>query len=436
MPDRETLRAAKRISRGVPAGQPARFECPELAFELPLKPVCKGGRMSVLKAGICGFATGAAFMYFADPTRGRRRRAVVRDKAAAGLRDVTRQFDKAGRDFSNRSHGLASGVRSIWSEDEADGRVLVERVRAVIGHTVSHPHAVFVAAEPGGRVILEGPVLQNEVEPLLKRVHSVPGVHEVENRLDAHDEPGNLSSLQGGVPRMYRMELAQENWTPVLRIAAAGIGAGSAVCSILRTDGILRAAGVIGGGLLVVRSVANRGFGRIFGIGREPCAVNIEKTLSVLAPVSETFGFWSNFENFPKFMAHLKEVRDLGNGRSHWVAAGPAGISIPWDAEINESRTNELLAWRSVPSSPVSTSGVVRFEAEPNGGTRISIRMSYCPPAGLFGHAVAWLFGADPKSEIDQDMVRLKSLLELGRTRAHGTDVFREEIVSSGGSNL
>ncbi len=75
----------------------------------------------------------------------------------------------------------------------------------------------------------------------------------------------------------------------------------------------------------------------------------------------------------------------------------------------------------------IDTAGVVRFDAEPD-GTRITIRMSYCPPAGVFGHAVAWLFGADPKSEIVEDLVRLKSLLETGKTRAHGIPVFREEL--------
>jgi len=126
-------------------------------------------------------------------------------------------------------------------------------------------------------------------------------------------------------------------------------------------------------------------------------------------------------------MSHLKEVRPK-NGRSHWVAAGPAGISISWDAEITEQRPNQLLAWSSVPSSTIRTEGRVRFDTEPDGRTRVSIRMSYCPPAGVLGHAVACLFGADPKSEMDDDLVRLKSLLEVGKTRAHGVPVTREQV--------
>ena len=95
---------------------------------------------------------------------------------------------------------------------------------------------------------------------------------------------------------------------------------------------------------------------------------------------------------------------------------------------MTEYVPNQRLAWRSVPGSLIDTSGVVRFDEDPAGGTRLLIRMSYCPPAGMFGHAVASLFGADPKSEINDDMVRLKSLIEIGKTRAHGVRVTREEV--------
>ena len=188
----------------------------------------------------------------------------------------------------------------------------------------------------------------------------------------------------------------------------------------------MRWLGTAVGTALLARAVANKGFRQILGVGGP--AVDFEKTIHIHAPVEEVFGFWANFENFPQFMTHLKEVRSLGNGKWHWVAAGPAGISIPWDAAITKSEPNQLLAWRSVPGSLIETAGVVRFDPEPDGSTRLSIRMWYSPPAGVFGHAVAHLFGADPKSEIDDDMVRFKSLIEVGKTRAHGVTVVREEI--------
>ena len=85
-----------------------------------------------------------------------------------------------------------------------------------------------------------------------------------------------------------------------------------------------------------------------------------------------------------------------------------------------------------MPGSQIENSGQVRFDVNPDGSTRITIRMSYNPPAGMVGHAVASLFGADPKREIDDDLVRLKSLFEYGKTRAHGETVRREELGAAG----
>ena len=122
-------------------------------------------------------------------------------------------------------------------------------------------------------------------------------------------------------------------------------------------------------------------------------------------------------------------MRDLGNGRLHWAAQGPGGISVSWDAEVTEAIPNKLLAWRSLPGSMIKTEGVARFEQNPTRCcTRVAIRMLYKPPAGMIGHYVAALFGADPKSEMDDDLIRLKSLLERGKTRAHGVDVRKETL--------
>jgi len=126
-------------------------------------------------------------------------------------------------------------------------------------------------------------------------------------------------------------------------------------------------------------------------------------------------------------MTHIKEVRPLDSGRSHWVAEGPGGIPISWDAEVIERKENQHLSWRSIPGSMISTSGAVRFDRE-NGTTRVQIRMTYCPPAGVLGHSVARLFGSDPRTEMNHDLARLKSLLETGKTRAHGEVITRDEI--------
>src|SRR4051794_10448620 len=59
-----------------------------------------------------------------------------------------------------------------------------------------------------------------------------------------------------------------------------------------------------------------------------------EKSLIVNRSAQDLFDFWRDFENLPRIMPHLKSVTDLGSGRSHWVAAAPAGFEASWDAEV------------------------------------------------------------------------------------------------------
>lgn len=69
----------------------------------------------------------------------------------------------------------------------------------------------------------------------------------------------------------------------------------------------------------------------------------------------------------------------------------------------------------------------MRFEPA-DGGTRVLVRMSYNPPAGALGHAVAMLFGADPEQAMTEDLVRFKSLLEEGKTSTRGRTIRRDEV--------
>ncbi len=371
--------------------------------------------MSFAKTALGSFAAGAALMYFTDPNRGKRRRAVVRDRVSAGFRDAARELEKAKRDLRNRSQGLASAVRHFGSDEHADDSVIEERVRSAMGRVMRHPHGIQVSVEEG-RVTLEGQVNAQYLAELLHRVQSVAGVRDVVNRL-------NTRGLQRNPAE------ARESWAPAIRAGAAALGATALVGSRF-ADGFPRMAATVAGSALLARAVANRGLRDIVGVGGKR-TVRLEKSLQILAPVEEVFAFWSHVENFPRFMTHLKEVRDLGGGRSHWVAEGPGGVAVSWDAEITDYKKNEMLAWRSINGSTVNTEGVVKFSKSRDGGTTVQIRMCYCPPAGVLGHGVAWLFGADPKSEMDDDLARLKSLLEIGKTRARGSAVRREEFAAT-----
>ncbi len=364
-------------------------------------------------------------MYVLDPDRGRRRRAIGRDKLMAGAGDLFDELDKASRDVVNRSRGIVSGARRLVSRRTPEEQVLAARVRSKIGRMVSHPHAIHATVEDG-RVILDGPVLRNEVDRLLSGVRSVPGVREVISRVEAHEDAAGVSSLQGGHPRESLSEFAQENWTPALRVLVGAAGGALAVYG-LRANGPMRVAGALAGGALLARATANRDFRRLVGAGG-PDVIEVQKTVHIQAPVEEVFGFWTDYRNFPRFMTHLKEVRDLGNGRSHWVAEGPGGVPVTWDAEVTELVPNQRIVWRSLPGSRIENEGVVRFDPGSDGGTRVSVRMFYNPPAGVLGHAIASILGVDPKHDMDEDLIRMKSLIEIGKTRVRGARVTREQI--------
>src|SRR5207248_4097226 len=115
------------------------------------------------------------------------------------------------------------------------------------------------------------------------------------------------------------------------------------------------------------------------------------------------------------FMRHVVSVSNTGDGRWHWIAKGPAGLRVEWDAEVVEDRPNELISWRSLPDSDVDHSGSVRFERAPGGrGTIVRVELTYRPPAGQLGVGVAKLFGGSPEQQIAGDLRRFKQLVETG----------------------
>src|SRR5436305_4453661 len=107
-------------------------------------------------------------------------------------------------------------------------------------------------------------------------------------------------------------------------------------------------------------------------------------SLLVKCTPAEAYRFWRNFEDLPRFMNRIQTVSVVDNRRSRWVANGPAGQGICWDAEIVDERENESLEWRSLPGSDVQVDGRVVFEQAPAGrGTLISARIAYEPMPGM-----------------------------------------------------
>jgi uncharacterized membrane protein len=159
----------------------------------------------------------------------------------------------------------------------------------------------------------------------------------------------------------------------------------------------------------------DRGLGRMTHGRRESPGVQVRQQITVNRSLPELYRFWRNVENLPRVMSYLEDVRTMGDRRSHWVAKGPAGQRVEWDAEITDARENELVAWRSLEGSEVPNEGSVRFSRNPDGtGTIVDVAMTYHPPGGKAGAAVAKLFGREPAQEIKRDLEHFKERVEAG----------------------
>jgi uncharacterized membrane protein len=176
------------------------------------------------------------------------------------------------------------------------------------------------------------------------------------------------------------------------------------------------AAGLVGAGLAVgwMRSRrARRGDTRA-ALGGS-AGVLVHESVMINAGAEELYRFWRALENLPGAMSHLESVTDLGGGRSHWVARAHGLGTFEWDAEIINDEPGGLIAWRSLPGSDVTSAGSVHFDQPAaGGGTRVTVRLQYDPPAGRIGALVARAFGEDPALQIRKDLGSLKRRIESG----------------------
>jgi hypothetical protein len=153
-------------------------------------------------------AAGAAGMYLLDPGQGARRRALLRDRLAA--------------------------LRLAWRRNEPTDAQLVERVRGKLRRWVSHPRAVEVVVD-SGCVRLNGAVLDEELQRVVRAVRRVRGVRRIEGRLTAYSSTRGMLALQGGVPSWgERPGLLQRRWSPAARVLVAAAAAAGAALLLSR----------------------------------------------------------------------------------------------------------------------------------------------------------------------------------------------------------
>ncbi len=140
--------------------------------------------------------------------------------------------------------------------------------------------------------------------------------------------------------------------------------------------------------------------------------VKVTQAIDVDRAPSQVYRHWRKLENLARFMKHVESVEQIDSNRSRWVARGPFGRPLQWEARILNEREGEMIAWESLPGAEVSNAGSVWFEGNDEGGTRLKVSLKYDPPSGMIGAAAAKLLGESPDQQLAGDLRRFKEIIE------------------------
>jgi hypothetical protein len=208
-----------------------------------------------LIGSVAGGMGAALALYVLDPISGRGRRAHARDKWVKARHLAHETVTTTRKDVSNRLHGLEAEVKARLKHEEVGDDVLLERVRAALGHCVTHPGPIQVEVHDG-MVTLRGPILAGELPHALARIRAVRGVRQLRNLLRAYEEPGHTPELQGGGEEA---RLLSRSWSPAARLLAGLGGTGLLVRALAGDGGVLTGTA---GALLLGRAAIGRVRGR------------------------------------------------------------------------------------------------------------------------------------------------------------------------------
>lgn len=310
-------------------------------------------------------AVGALVMYMLDPDRGAPRRAQSGEK----LRELGKQTGDA-----------------------------FERVVRSIGEGPSYDSSRSYASELAQRTADAGHQMADRAADAL---------HSAESTLRGSMYRASDAASHAIEPLL---EATRGPWSTSTRSAAV-LGGGALGLYALASRSPMAILAGLAGLTLLTRGASNRPLAQLVG-GRHRM-VDVTRTIHIDASPDKVYELWNNYENFPHFMSNVVEVRDLGNRRSHWVVRGPAGTEFRFNSVLTEQSRPRRLAWRSEPGAEIEQSGSVEFQPS-RGGTRVTVRMSYVPPAGAIGHGLAAMIGSDPERRMEEDLARMKAVIERG----------------------
>jgi uncharacterized membrane protein len=149
---------------------------------------------------------------------------------------------------------------------------------------------------------------------------------------------------------------------------------------------------------------------------------NAQRSIDVKVPVHTAYNQWTQFEDFPRFMDGVLEVRQLDDTHLHWRAR-VAGKEKEWDAVITEQVPDERIAWTN--TSGARNAGVVTFHRLDPTTTRIMLQLDYAPEGVLesSGSALGLV-----ERQIHSALTRFKDFIE---SRGTETGAWRGEVRQS-----
>ena len=148
----------------------------------------------------------------------------------------------------------------------------------------------------------------------------------------------------------------------------------------------------------------------------------IEQSIELNVPVRAAYDQWTQFEEFPKFMEGVEEIRQIDDTHLHWVAE-IGGTRHEWDAVITEQLPDERVAWRNTDGK--DNAGVVTFHKLGDDQSKVMVQLDFVPEG--IKEKVGDLIGA-PDRRVKGDLERFKELIE---SRGGASSSWRGEVPRS-----
>jgi uncharacterized membrane protein len=145
----------------------------------------------------------------------------------------------------------------------------------------------------------------------------------------------------------------------------------------------------------------------------------IEESVEVDVPVRTAYNQWTQFEEFPRFMEGVEQVRQLTDTKVHWVAE-ILGQRREWDAEITEQVPDERISWCSTQGA--TNSGVVTFHRLGDGKSKVMLQLEFEPEGAMeqVGDKLGMV-----KARTKGDLKRFKEFIE---SQGRETGAWRGEV--------